>query len=242
MFGPRKRPTRSHSRPPSSSPPAGSATLVYAHQAGPHTVPLGQRGLRVPHVPQQVGERQRVEAGIGKRQLLGLPHDQPDAAVTARRRHSPAPLPQHRLGQVHRHHPPRAPRGQLQRHPRRPRRHVEHHPVGRQHPPDHRRPPPPVLPEGQQLREPVIPIRQPLKQVAREPIRTGKVGGHKRISLLNLRRGPATPPYPLPPQNLFLSRTSSGPAPAQYVPPPVLPAPSASLTPVNGVKVPLATF
>src|SRR5271166_1854943 len=38
----------------------------------------GQRGLRVPYVPEQKGERQRVEAGIGEGQFLVPPGHQHD--------------------------------------------------------------------------------------------------------------------------------------------------------------------
>src|SRR5437868_4022546 len=51
MLGPRKRPTSNHSRPPSSSPPAGSTIRVYAHQAGCHSGPVGTQNSRLAMVP-----------------------------------------------------------------------------------------------------------------------------------------------------------------------------------------------
>ena len=71
MFGPRKRPTRYHSRPPSSRPPAGNSSRVYAHQAGPHTAPVGTQNSRLAMVPPGLSTRaSSVSVACGSRTYL----------------------------------------------------------------------------------------------------------------------------------------------------------------------------
>jgi hypothetical protein len=115
-----------------------------------HARQLAQRLLGIGHVAQQVGERQRVEGGIGEGQLFGPADDQSDAVGPAGRRDVALALPQHLFGQVHSDDARRGTRRELQRHARGSRRHVQNRTrPGRDDLVDHGPPPARVLPEGQ---------------------------------------------------------------------------------------------
>ena len=203
MFGPRNWPTRSQGRPPSSSPPAGRMSLCVQHPRGPpegrrgdaelqarhgparldHPGQLGQRGLRVLDVAQQIGEGQRVEAAVRKGQPLRLAGDQPDPAAQAGARHVGLALPQHVLGEVDADHAGAGPRRQLDSDPGRPRRHVQNERAaarpcrrrartcrGGGDPVDHRAPPAAVLAHRQDLGQPVVAPRERREQPLREAV------------------------------------------------------------------------
>ncbi len=116
--GPRKRPTRHHSRPPSAKPAAGSSARVYSHHSGRQsggsgrpnsseaTRPPGlttrassrERRRRVLDVAEQVGEGQMVELAVAERQRLRLTPHQLDARRKSRIALEPPPCPGEHVG------------------------------------------------------------------------------------------------------------------------------------------------
>ena len=197
MFGPRNRPTSNHSRPPVARPPAGSSSRRVEPPPGPpeprrghqelqardlaarldHAGQLAERGLRVEHVPEQVGKGQRVEGGVGERQLLGAPGRQPDAVAQPRVRDVALALSQHLLGEIDPDHTRPGPCRDLERDAGRPRRDVKHGLArGRRYPADHGTAPAAVLPEREDLGQLVVPLRKRSEQVLREAVALGGGG------------------------------------------------------------------